>query len=305
MKKSTAFRWVLSCFLFAAPVLQAEDALTEKPPVTQPATQPAPDALKALADLAAKPRLLLTNDGSSAHEKFSFALAIHPPPGGQGQSTTVLVVRDGDRMGVVVGARGLPCYYMTDGLLIAVDPRNPGKLMMHEGGSVRLLFGGKEAGAKSGLGYIARGRQNSIVLDPAAMLTSIALTVNQTDYRPDLQRLGLKTESGHRVKIKLPRDDKVGAYPIESLLFQAHEPDGLTFAFANVTPNVVLKKSIAYRTAEDCRKLKIPIRMLTDADLEKDYFALARKDFGENDEEQETAEKLRGLFPDDMPDGTK
>lgn len=304
MKKSTA---VLSLiFSFLPPVASlAQPQPPEKLPATQPSTQsttqPAPDALKALADLAAKPKLLLTHDATSAHEKFSFALAINPPAGGQCQSTTVLVVRDGARIGVVVGAKGLPCYYMTGGLMIGVDPKNPGKLMMHEGGSIQLLFGGKDAGSHSHLSYSVRPGENSIILDPATMLTSISPKVVRADYRPELQRLGIKTDTGDNLKIRLARPDKPDAYPIESLMLQSPGPNGLTFAFGNVTPNVALKQSIASRTADDVRKLGIPIRTLTDEDLAKEFVALARADFAENEAEQEAAEKLRGLFPDDAP----
>ncbi len=301
MSKSKSVRTLLISLLVCSPLARADGKLTDSPGTTQPTTQPAPEALKALADLAAHPKLLLTNDSTSAHPKFSYALAINPPAGGLGQPTTVLVVRDGDRMGVVVGAKGLPCYYMTEGLMIGVDPKNPGQLMMHEGGSVQLLFGGKDAGVHSGLSYTARHGQNSIVLDPAALLTSIVTKANRTDFRPDLHRLGIHTSTGDQLKIKMAALENESAYPIESLMMQAPAPLGMSFAFGNVTPNVVLKKSIAGRTATDARKLGIPIRQLSDEDLPKEYFALARKDFAENEEEQETAEKLRALFPDDAP----
>ena len=302
MSQSKSIRRILIIsLLLCAPLTRADEKPTDSRATTQPATQPAPEALAALADLAAHPKLLLTNDSTSAHQKFSYALAINPPAGGLGQSTTVLVVRDGDRIGVVVGAKGLPCYYMTEGLMIGVDPKNPGQLMMHEGGSVQLLFGGKDAGVHSGLSYSARPRQNSVVLDPAALLTSIVTKANRTDFRPDLHRLGIHTSTGDQLKIKMAALGNESAYPIESLMMQAPAPLGMSFAFGNVTPNVVLKKSIAGRTAADVRKLGIPIRQLSDEDLPKEFFALARKDFAENEEEQETAEKLRALFPDDTP----
>ena len=305
MSKSKSIPILLITLLICTPLARADGKPTDSPDTTQPTTQPAPEALKALADLAAHPKLLLTNDSTSAHPKFSYALAINPPAGGLGQPTTVLVVRDGDRIGVVVGAKGLPCYYMTEGLMIGVDPKNPGQLMMHEGGSVQLLFGGKDAGVHSGLSYSARPRQNSVVLDPAALLTSIVTKANRTDFRPDLHRLGIYTSTGDQLKIKMAALGNESAYPIESLMMQAPAPLGMSFAFGNVTPNVVLKKSIAGRTAADVRKLGIPIRQLSDEDLPKEFFALARKDFAENEEEQETAEKLRALFPDDLPGEVK
>jgi hypothetical protein len=299
--------WIPSLLLSLLTTVVSAEPPTASPPQTQPAsqpasqpsTQPSPEAIKALADLAAHPGLRLTNDATSAHEKFSYALAINPPAGGKGQSTSVLVVRDGDHVGVVIGAKGLPCYYMTDGLLIALDSKKPGQLMMHEGGSVQLLFGGKDA--VSQLSYLSQGKANSIVLDPASLLTAMATKSTRLDYRPDQQRLGLKTDAGDLLKIKFPKDGHPDAYPIESLMFQSPGPHSSTFAFGSVTPNVVLKKSIATRTADDVRKLGIPIRMLTDAELKTDFFALARVEFGENEEERETAEQLRALFPDDAP----
>jgi hypothetical protein len=297
------FRFVLVFLIVPTVVALAEEQPVETPPATQPATQTAtqpeahPDGRKALSDLASHPKLLLTNDAASAHDRFSYAIAINPPPGGSSQATTILVVRDGDHIGVVVGARGLPSYYMTDGLFIAVDPKNPGQLMMHEGGSVKLEFGGKEAGGN--LAYSARGKESRLVLDPAALIKSLAGNIKQSEYRPELFRLTMRTEAGDQLKIKLPQPGKENTYPIENLMFQAPGPSGLTFAFGSVTPNVVLKKSIAGRTLEDVRKLGMTIRKLSDQDLEKDYAALARADFAENEEEQEAAEKLRGLFPDD------
>jgi hypothetical protein len=272
-------------------------------PTSQPTTNPSPDAVKALADLAAHPRLRLTNDATSAHDRYSYAIAINPPAGGLGQSTSVLVVRDGEHFGVVVGAKGLPCYYMTPGLLIALDPKKPGQLMMHQGGSVQILFGGKDAGSQ--LSYVPQGNVSSIVLDPAALLTSIAAKSSRLDYRPEQQRLGIKTDLGDLIKIKLPKEGHLDGYPIESLMFQSPGPNSSTFAFGNVTPDIVLKKSIARRTAEDVRKLGIPIRQLTDAEVTTDFFALARREFGENEEEREMAEQLRALFPDDIPAETK
>ena len=137
MSKRFAFRCaILPLFVLAlgAWADEKEMAPEMRPPTSAPATRPAVEAIKALNDLAARP-LLLTTDGTSTHARYSYAVAINPPEGGEGQSTTVLVVRDGDHFGIVVGANGLPCYYMTDGLLVAVDRKNPGQLAMHEGGS--------------------------------------------------------------------------------------------------------------------------------------------------------------------------
>ena len=267
-------------------------------PATQPSTKPSADSLKAMTDLATHTKLLLSNDAKSAHDKFSCAIVINPAPNGPAQSTTILLVRDGDHVGIVVGARGLPAYYMTDGLLVGVDPKNPGQLMMHEGGSVRLHFAGKDEGGN--LSYSSHAKENHVVVDPSALIQSMAAKLSETDYRPELGRLGLIAEGGDRLRIRLPRADKPDSYPIESLLFEASGPSGLTFAFGNVTPNVALKKSIARCTADDVRKLGIPIRKLSDDEIDKEYFALARAEFAENEEEQETAEKLRDLFKDDV-----
>ena len=100
--------------------------------------------------------------------------------------------------------------------------------------------------------------------------------------------------------IKFPRTDAASIYPIESLLFQPAESGGFTFAFGNVQPHVAYKKSVANRTIEDAKKLGVPIRMLKDEEVEKEYIALVSKDFGMNEEEQMAAEKLQSFFPEDV-----
>ena len=284
-------------------VIAAEDSPTAAAttrPSTQPTTMPSPESLKALTDIAAKPALLLTHDSKSAHEKFTFSIAINPPADSDSQSTTVLVVRDGKKTGVIVGAKGYPSYYMTQGLFIGMDQKNPGGLIVHEGGSMQVVFGGPDAGKKSRLNYVAAKGQDVITLDPGGMLSSITGNIASSEYRPQSNRLVVKTNEGNRITIKLPRSETQGVYPIESLLFQPAESGGFTFAFGNVQPNVAFKKSITDRTLEDARKLGVPIRILKDEEVEKEFVALARKEFGMSDQEQQTAEKLQGFFPEDI-----
>ena len=283
----------------AAPATQSSTQ-PSNPTSNQPSTQPTAESLKMLSDVAAKPAMLLTHDASSAMEKFTFSIVINPPANSSSQATTVLVVRDGNKMGVVVGAKKYPSYYMTNGLFIGMDQKNPGGLIVHEGGSMQVVFGGADAGKKSKLNYTANKGQDIISLDPAGMLKSIAANIDSTDYRPTMQRMTLKTKDGNRITIKFPRTDAASIYPIESLLFQPAESGGFTFAFGNVQPHVALKKSIANRTLDDARKLGVPIRMLKDDEVDKEYIALVRADFGEKEEEIMAVEKLQGFFPEDL-----
>ena len=294
------FRSTIAILIFVIATLSIKFAIAAEDAATsQPSTQPSAESLKALADIAAKPMLLLTHDSKSALEKYTFAIAINPPADSSSQTTNVMVVRDGKKSGVLVGARGYPSYYMTQGLFIGMDQKNPGGLIVHEGGSMQVVFGGADAGRKSKLNYLADRGKDIISLDPAGMLNSVAANVASADYRPNMQRLSLKTKDGNHLVIKLPRTDAAGIYPIESLLFQPQETGGFTFAFGNVQPNVAFKKSITNRTLDDAKKLGVPIRILKDDEVEKEYIALARKDFGEKEEESMAVEKLRGFFPED------
>ena len=295
------FRSTIAILIFVIATLSIKFAIAAEDAATsQPSTQPSAESLKALADIAAKPMLLLTHDSKSALEKYTFAIAINPPADSSSQTTNVMVVRDGKKSGVLVGARGYPSYYMTQGLFIGMDQKNPGGLIVHEGGSMQVVFGGADAGRKSKLNYLADRGKDIISLDPAGMLNSVAANVASADYRPNMQRLSLKTKDGNHLVIKLPRTDAAGIYPIESLLFQPQEAGGFTFAFGNVQPNIAFKKSITNRTLDDAKKLGVPIRMLKDDEVEKEYIALARKDFGEKEEEIIAVEKLQGFFPADV-----
>jgi hypothetical protein len=100
------------------------------------------------------------------------------------------VIRDGAKVALVswpgeAEGRGLPSCYSTNGLLVALDPDNPGGLILVEGGhpDVTVTYG--DQGGVMQFGHTADGKgEASILLDAAAILKTYMEKARRTNYDP-------------------------------------------------------------------------------------------------------------------------
>jgi hypothetical protein len=167
---------------------------------------------------------------------------------------------------------------------------------MHQGGRVTLTVHGDEGVTNGEFSYSAARRATTIAVDPAASLSGILEKVVSGRFDPEKREVEIRTVRGVRVVMKLA--DRNATYPLQALLIQTG--DGFGMAVGQVTLGAVPKERLAGRSAADVKKLGMPVRDLTDADL-KDLNILPTKAFGEREEERAAAKAFRGLFPTTHP----
>jgi hypothetical protein len=259
-------------------------------------SQPSPAsaaARQAIEQLAHRANLRLASTGPSAADRFCFCCYLQPPTDSGRQAVNVLVERDNAALAVlVVGKDGLTYAYVTDGLLLMLDPQNPGCLVSHHGGRLQFSFGGANGRANGELQYTARGTGSSVVADPAAILGSMLQRVSRAELEPDKATIHATTKKGAHVTITLATGERETGYPIDSLFIEA--PTGMALAFTRVR----LNPSSGWRITSsvlDARKLAIPIRSLTDEEVGQ-FSPLPAADFGWTPAERAAAAKLRELF---------
>ena len=262
-----------------------------------PATQPAAEVRRAVETVTKHKNLRLSNDPQSMAEKFTFRCHIRLPAAAGRQPADVQVVRDGGQIGMlVVGKDGLPFCYLTDGLLVAIDQAKPGGLVMHQGGGVTFKLHGEAGLTHVDFGYSADRPGSTIGLDPAAALSGILEKVAHGRFDPARQVAEIRTVRGHRVVLKLA--EQKATYPLLALLIQS--ADGLGFAVGQVVPGAVPKAQLAGRSADDVKKLGLPVRELTRAEINP-RLILPPKTFGEAEGERAAAKAFTGLFAPTPP----
>ena len=150
---------------------------------TKPATRPivGTKAIHLLDNLSLHAPLELSTESGSAAKQFHFWYTlVIPAKEGEPRSASLHVVRDMDKVAVVVrdgtAPSSLPYAYLTNGMFVAIDASHPGGLVMYEGGrpDFVLAYDGAAGMFSFKLAQEVNDRDPHILLDLRSILRDAA-----------------------------------------------------------------------------------------------------------------------------------
>jgi hypothetical protein len=300
-------RVLLCVILFSAAIARAADPSPEggakapdapQAPITGPDAE-AVDGLPVLKQLVEGGRLRLSADDASAATTFYFALfAYVRGPQGVSPSTEVAVWRDGQHLLVWTGSRQdkkppLPTCAMTDGLFVGLDPKNPGGVVLIDGGHPEVVFSGSQD--KKGIDFVVAYRRTGldaarVFFDGKAIIQSSFSTMTSASYDEKNKTVAVTTK---RAKMQL----KPAADPKAPCALEWLTVTGPTQAVALRMAQEPLKPPprVENFTAAAVEASGLPLRRLgaDDPDSElRPYFDVPVADFYADPRHRQAAEKL-------------
>jgi hypothetical protein len=300
-------RPLLGVILFTATTALAADPSPEvgakspdapQPPITGPEAD-AVDGLPVLKQLVEGGRLRLSADESGATTTFYFALfAYVRGPQGASPSTEVAVWRDGDHLLVWTGSRQdkkppLPTCAMTDGLFVGLDPKNPGGLVLIDGGHPEVVFSGSQD--KKGIDFVVGYRRSGldsahIVFDGKAILQSSFSTMTSASYDEKNKTVTVTTKRA-KMQLKPAADAKLPCAVEWMTVTGPTQAVAMRMAQEPLKPPPRLEKF----TAAAVEASGLPLRRLGSDDPESElrpYFDVPVADFYADPRHRQAAEKL-------------
>lgn len=278
-----------SAATLCVPLQAAPDTAPASAPATQPVVDPAATAaIKALIDTK---RLRLATDAPTAADTFWFKFHLSLPDPAKAQPFDVVVASDKEKIGMlVVAADGLPFAYLTDGLLVRMDPANPGGLIVHTGGSASFTFGLGEGGPSGIFNYGSVAGRSHINANPAAILQGLLEKMIHANFDPAKHLVTAVTQRGARIGIEVA--EKSEAYPLKTLVIGT---GGTSRAGFGVVRLGVAPPFLIARDLKAFQSLQLPIRVVEDKDL-SGLPAVPPSDFAKDPKERAAAEAMKSLF---------
>jgi hypothetical protein len=257
------------------------------------APAPAGDGNAVLQRLLDRGKLELSTRPTSAAERFHFVCKVQSGP----TTRSFYVVRDGDRVALVAwpgDAEGgaPPSLYSTNGLTVAVDPDEPGGLILLEGGQPEVTVTADATGLVMEFGASSnQAAPAPVLLDVAPILKRALEKSRRSNYDP--RRGVAQVDTGRSVvTVLVPTDPaKQTVLGFEELVLGGQ---GLGVGI-KIPRSAEPTRDYLSVTAADVRKLGVPVRTpgkefdvkrlwLSPVDLRRDARLAA------------AAEKLQSLF---------
>jgi len=265
------------------------------PPPVSGSDEKAVDGLPALKQLVEGGRLRLSLDQTSAADTFCFWLVAWVRTPQATPFTEIGVWRDRDHYAIWSWARqgqgGFPCCLATDGLFVDLDPKNPGGVVLFEGGHPEAVLSGDDElkGAKFFVGYRRDGGDPARVLfDAKRLIQSTYPTMVAASLDEKNKTIRVTTRRA-RMDIKPTTDPKM---PCAVEYLGATGPkQAVQFRLSATPPDS--RPRIDRLTAESVKGIPVPIRELSgqDADFEP-YFNVPIADFTTDPRHRQAAERL-------------
>jgi len=272
------------------------------PPATPKANADAVDGLPALKKLFDGGRLRLSNDDQSAAKAFYFTLTgwVRTPPG----RADIAVWRDGDKL--LVWSWSYPAgddrpesaiatCAAADGLFVGLDPKNPGGLVLFQGGHPEVVLAG--AADKQSADFRVRYRPAGadaarVLFDGRTLIQSTFPRMLSASLDAQQGLIKVKTEKA-TVDVKPAGEKRPCALDYVMI---TGEQQAVTFYVPPEPPKP--QPLVGQLTAQAVKALGLPLRTLT-ADDEaafRPYFDVPVADFQTDPRHRQAAMKLWSLL---------
>jgi hypothetical protein len=242
-------------------------------------------------------RLELSTRPSGAAERFAFSCKLEAVGENAALATRMFsVVRDGERAALVSwpgeAKGGLPSCYSTNGLMVAVDPVEPGGLILLPGGQPAVTVTHDGEALRVQFGHDNRTPEESVLLDVAPILKRAMTKARRFSYDATTEEVQVDID-GMCFIVLVPTDPaRQTVLGFEELALGTKE----FHMWVKVESTAELKRDYFAVTAESVRKLGLPVRTPEkESDLKRLW--LTPMDFRRDLRLRDAAEKLQSLFP--------
>jgi hypothetical protein len=287
---------------FSLAILAATVLLADLP-ASQP-SQPEEKSQQAIAvirRLSTSNHLRLSTEGEQPLRKFHFVFRLSSEPkGGEPQYTNYVVVKEGDRLGILaVSGDGLPYAYLTEGFMVIADRTTPGGLLIdREGAPIFVLRASAQDGTlQFQMAHAGRAVKGRVDVELASLLRGT---------EPNLRKAALDRTTGNLIAttdrtalmLSLPAFARPADFDVRSFVIRTQT--GQTLAFLDPAIGTEPPFDPVQGTADAVEKLGVPIRTMQEKERGKLPMTVP-PDFGKDPKERETASRLMTVFVQTMP----
>ncbi len=285
---------VLAFFLslVAATVLLA-DLPASRPGEPEEKSQ---QAIAVIQRLSTSKHLQLSTEGEQPLRKFHFVFRLSSEPkGGEPQYTNYVVVKEGDRLGILaVSGDGLPYAYLTEGLMVIADRTTPGGLVIDRRGAPIFVL---RASAQDGtlqfqVAHAGRAVKGRVDVELASLLRGVEPNLRKASLDRAIGNL-IATTDRTALMLSLPAFARPADFDVRSFAIRTNT--GQTLAFLDPAIGTEPPFDPTKGTAEVVEKLGVPIRTMQEAERGK-LPMIVPLDFGKDPKERETASRLMTVF---------
>lgn len=296
----------LGLALLGTTVAASAQQQSEGPPPFSGPEADAVDGLPALKKLVEGGRLKLSLDETSATDRFYFGLVAYVRSAQAGtQSTEMAVWREGDKFLFWSWARdgkvSIPTCAVTDGLIVGCDLKNPGGVVLFEGGHPEVAFTAAPdmKGGEFLVRYHPTGRDAArLVFDAKAIIQSSFETMTSASYDEKNKSIKVTTKRA-RMEIK-PEDDPKRPCAVRSLMITGQsQAVGFWLATDPIKPPPRVEKL----TAANLEATGLAVRRLTVEDAEElgAFFKVPLPNFLADARHRQASQKIWSVMRPDQP----
>lgn len=289
---AAAYLLAVTSLLPCLPARAADPAL---PPPTAPEVK-SEQATATLRRLSQSANLQFTTSGNPAHRRFHFVFRLSSEPrGGEPQYTDFVVVRDGDRVGILVRSPdGLPLAYLTEGFMVVVDRATKSGFVTYNRGapSFVLRAAREEGNLDFVVAHAGRAERGNVDVDLASLLRGGEPQFRKAVLDRTTGTL-MATTDRTALMVTLPAITRPGGFDVRSFVLRTNT--GKTLAFLDPAVGVEPPFDPAKANPEAVAKLKLPVRVMEEAERAA-LSLVVPADFGRDDKEREAATRLSELL---------
>jgi hypothetical protein len=243
-------------------------------------------------------KLELSTRPTSGAERFHFfCMTKITGKDGALETRSYYVVRDGKRVAMLTWPgdgddNGHPCWYSTDGLVVALDPDVPGGLILDATGAPVVLV--TDDGERPVVKFEHRAGEKAgrVVLDVAPILKQFASDARRYSY--DEKESAVTIDVGQadlRVRVS-PDVAERSVVDFDELVFG----NKYVSLWVKVPTTAAPKRDYFSVTAESVRKLGLPVRT-PGKEFDASRLQIPLADLRRDPKLREASEKLQSLFP--------
>jgi hypothetical protein len=254
------------------------------------------NARAALIDALARGGHTLSTGKESAAERFSFTLTMFVTAGGATHRNTYIVARDKEETAVVcLSEEGYPFAFLKDGLFVALDRKEPGRLVLSTTGAPRVVLSMTGQNAESldfGISFVRSLDAPEVRLDIEKLVRGALDKATRAAHDEKTRSVRLETERSEAI-FRISSPDNKGELPIAEMTLRNKKGFGVTVTSIRVGGDRAAILSVAKDAFE---RLRLPMHVAG----EKEVLRLplfAPPQFAADRVEREAAEKVRTLFP--------
>jgi hypothetical protein len=257
-----------------------------------------PKAVAAVTNLLREGNLRLSSDDRLTRHFRAMVRVGFKTRDGKTQGTTYLLHREEDRVAILLlSEEGLAYCLMTNGLVAAFDPAQPGRLLVHQGGNPSFSLGSDVLGARSlcDISYDTRAARASAMLDFSSLLSASLQKTTRARWDEKTRSAELKTDHAV-VSVELSPLGDSHVFPIKNLTMLGTRGDSLAAGSISIEPRSAAKVLGVDKAKITAAGLQVKTVGTEEAARFQTTIPL---DFGKNAREKAAAQQFLNLFFDD------